>query len=205
MSNVNSYNGFWNLPVYTLTDTNEHALLVPSAAGIYPGLPCPEYPASSGICIPATYDLPTGGTLDGHAFCIQLVGLLANPGAGNLTIKLYQVPYASLGTISATGSVTSAGAPGSGDNNVDSIAFTTPASGHFQILWTLMWDSTVAKLDGTHIGQVNNATVAFANVGTQLTSGVASSQALNFLVSFTFATGNAGNSVTVKEFSMERY
>jgi hypothetical protein len=204
MSNVNSYNGIWNLPTVTLTDTNEHALLVP-AAGTYPGFPTPEYPVGSGLCIPATYDLATGGALDGHAFGVQLTCKIANPGAGNLTVKLYQVPSLSLGTISASGSVTSAGAPGSGDQNIDSIAFTTPASGHFQIQWIFQWDSMVAKLDGGHVGSVNNAVVTLAAVGTQLTSGVASSKELNFMPSFTFATANAGNTYTVVEFCMERY
>lgn len=212
MSNQNTVAGVFNLPKQVITVTTEVALLVPAAAGTYPGLPSPVLAASSGLSIAPSPDITgAGSALDLHRFRINLFGKLANPGAGNVTVKLYQVPATGVGVISATGSVTTAGAPGSGDVVFDALtAFTTPANPtDFFVSWDILWDSAANWLHGMHQGLQNasgsSTVIALAAVSSAgITSGVATAAQLNFLPSFTFATGNAANGVTVSEYVIER-
>jgi hypothetical protein len=68
----------------------------------------------------------------------------------------------------------------------------------------MLWDSKTARLDGYSTGQVQATAIAQATT-TALTSNVAAINALNFMPSFQFATGNAGNAVTIQGYSLERY
>lgn len=225
--NANSFIGYDSLPKYILTDTNEHALIVPTAGttpagsswsfpyymsafpslgSIYPGFPSPVLPVNSGLSFSFPPDILGSGAVDGHPFKVKISCVVANPGGGNLNVRLYQVPFANIGTISATGSVTTAGAPGSGDNVASNIALTTPANpSHFWIEYILNWDSSTNRLDGYSIGQHQATSLAQTTLSNPLSSGVTAVNALNFLFSFQFATGNAGNSVTVQEAGIERY
>lgn len=204
MANQNTVTGIYNVPAQVITGTSETALLVP-AAGLYPGFPSPQFPAASGLSVSAPQDI-AGGVVDLHEFKIRLVARIANPGGGNFTLKMYQVPFASLGTISATGSVTSLGAPGSGDNVID--AGSAAAAGNpsiYAVEYQLIWSSVNATLGGTVTGIRNASTlVSLASISAPLSSNVAAVSALNFMPSFTFATGNAGNFVQVSEFVIER-
>jgi hypothetical protein len=207
MSNQNTCNGVYNVPAQVITGTAETVLLVP-AAGLYANYPSPQFPAGSGLSISPPNDITgAGSALDIHAFKLRLVAKVANPGTGNFTLKLYQVPFANLGTISATGSATSTGAPGSGDVIIHTTGTLTQANPSLiAIEFDLMWSSSVARLDGIVWGVNNTSTLidlgAVSSGG--LSSGVATVNQLNFLPSFTFATGNAANSVQVSEFVFER-
>ena len=205
MSNQNTVAGFFNIPAQVITGTTETALLVP-AAGVYAGLPSPVLPASSGLTVSPSPDITgIGSTLDVRRFNLRLAGKIANPGAGNFTLKFYQVPFANLGVISASGSVTSAGAPGSGDVAVHSFAAAAAANpSDFTAELFLIWSSAVNRIDGSAKYYLSGAFVAEAVLSAPVTSGVTLANALNFLPSFTFATGNAGNSVQISEFVIER-
>lgn len=223
MANINSFGGVYNVPKMVVADTNEHALTVPVLAGApsgvtwavpyyasaftsnanpYAGFPSPVFPVNSGLCIGFPPDVAGSLAVDGHPFKIKLAGVANNPGGGACTLKLYQVPLASLGVISATGSVTSAGAPGSGDTSIASLSLGT-ASAHFLVEAVMIWDSGLARLDGYTVG-TSNATLLDLTATSAVSSGVAAVSALNFMPSVTFATGNAANALTVQEFSLER-
>src|SRR5271155_416153 len=207
MSNQNTVNGFFNIPAQVVTVSTEVALLVP-AAGVYPGLPSPTLPVSSGVSISAPQDaiLGLGSTVDVHAFKIRLGARVVNPGAGTLTIKLYQIPAASVGVIAAAGGVTSAGAPGTGANifhTTGALTMANPSIYYEEFL--CFWSATNNNLGATHSGLQNASTViALAAVSNALTTGVTLASALNFMPSFTFSGANAGNSVQVQEFSIDR-
>jgi hypothetical protein len=217
MANANSYNVVQNLPAISITGTAEICLLVPAVGKWGANFPSAQYPAGSGLCLPAGYDLATGGEVDCHVFKIRLMGDLTVVGAtNNLTLVLYRIPYASIGVTGSgtTAAVTSAGAHGTAAVSLSSINIHSlltsyyPASGHFFFEWTLLWDSTIAKLDGFYTGLISStATAGFSKFNetavTQLTSGVTSSASLNFMPGFTFSSA-AANSITVTEFSIEK-
>jgi len=232
MSNQNTVAGVYGLPKMVVSDTNEHALVVPGPtppSGVtwgpayyetslpsngpnpYTGFPSPAFPVNSGLCVSVPVDI-AGSDFDGHPFRLRLAGVAANPGGGNLTIKLYQVPFASLGVISASGSVTTAGAPGSGDNVLKSggTALTTPPSTATGFLYEMvvLWDSSSSILqsfvNNGYYTSTATGTLIAAAAGTNVTS-ISAVSALNFLPSFTFATGNAANAVTLQEFCIDRY
>jgi hypothetical protein len=231
MSNQNTVIGYYNLPKMTVTDGNNHALTVPTlGSGVpsgvtwgapyyetslpsnsqnpYPGFPTPALPANSGLTVSFPNDVAGSMAVDAHAFKIKLSGAVANAGASTFVVKLYQVPLAGVGVISATGSVTTAGAPGSSDNVFASASFTAPPStaGAFYVEADMIWDSSSGILVGMFYGYGNNAGatqfVDFAAT-TIITPGTAVSS-LSFLPSFTFGSANAANSVTVNEFAIER-
>ena len=207
MSNQNTVNGFQNVPAQVITVNTEIAFLVP-AASVYPGLPSPTLPVGSGISIAPPPDITgAGSAFDIHSFKIRLTGNVANPGGGNLTVKLYQVASTAVGVIAAAGGVTSAGAVGTGSTIFSTLtAYTTPANpSHFTQEWVVLWSSAVNRLDGYTTGiTAANALYPFATVTAPVTSGVATVNQLNFMPSFTFATANAANSVQISEFVIER-
>lgn len=208
MANMNTFAGIQNFPAQVITGTSETALLVPATSGVYPGYPSPQFPASSGLSIAPPNDTTGfGSALDVREFKVRLVARVVNPGAGTLTVKLYQVPFANIGTISATGSVTSGGAPGSGDVLVHTTAALTQANPSiFAIEYDLVWSSINGRLDGVVTGVQNTSTlISLAAISSGgLSSGVATVSQLNFLPSFTFSAANAGDSVQVSEFVVER-
>lgn len=212
MSNQNTCEGVYNVPAQTITGTSETVLLVP-AAGVMPGFPSPALIAASGLSISPPNDITgAGSALDIHAFKIRLAVKVNNPGGGNFTLKMYQVPFANIGTISAAGSATSSGAPGSGDVLLDSTGAlaATGAVNHLVIEYDLIWSSVLARLDGIHFGywagtSINSTLIDLAAVSSNgISSGVTTVSALNFLPSFTFASANSANSVQVSEFVFER-
>lgn len=201
MANNNTVSGVYNVPFQLVTGTTEVALLVP-AQGVYTEFPSPLMPAGSGLTVAPPSDI-TGSWFDDHKFNIRLTGRIVNTGGGNVTFKMYQVPQAAVGTISATGSVTVAGAPGSGDVSFGTlVAYTTPSSGNFFVEYQLIWDSVNTKLNGYVFGQVNDSAYVAPVATTQIT--VANIPAMNFLPSITFATANAADGWAVSEFCIER-
>jgi hypothetical protein len=234
MANQNTVIGYYNLPKMTVTDGNNHALTVPTlGSGVpsgvtwgapyyetslasnsqnpYPGFPSPALPANSGLTVSFPADVAGAMSVDAHAFKLKLSGVFANAGASTVVVKMYQVPFANLGVISAAGSVTTAGAPGTGDNSLitSGLSFTAPPStaGAFYVELNLIWDSNSGIIVGTSKGFGNNAGanqyITEAALTALVTPGT-SVNSLNFMPSFTFGSANAANSVTVNEFAIER-
>lgn len=206
MPNTNTILGFYNLPAQVITGTAETALLVP-AAGVYPGLPSPTLPVGSGLSVAALQDITGPGSgVDLQEFKIRLIARVANPGAGNFTLKMYQVSAAGVGVIAASGGVTSAGAPGTAATAID--AGSAAAAGNpsiYNVNYELLWSFANGTLGGLVNGFRNASTIiAQATISAPNSTTVAAVSALNFMPSFTFATGNAGNSVQVSEFVIEQ-
>ena len=209
MSNQNTVDAYYNVPTQVITVNTETALLLP-ATGTYPSTPSPLFQPQivssvsyqPGLSLAPSPDI-AGSVLDGHKFVVRHTGLINNTGGGNVTFKMYAVPAAAVGTVSATGSVTTAGAPGSGDVAMGGpTAFTTPNSGCYFVEYHLIWDSTNGKLNGVAFGQVNDSAYQAPVAITQ--AALAAISAFNFLPSITFGTANAADSWTVKEFCIER-
>jgi hypothetical protein len=224
MSNQNTVSGVYQLPKMLVSDTNEHALVVPGPtppSGVtwavpyyetslpnngpnpYPGFPSPAFPVNSGLVLSPPTDI-AGSVLDGRPFRLRMTGVMTNPGGGACALKFYQVAFAQLGVIGAAGSVTAAGAPGTGATNFSNVALGT-ANSHFWAEAVLTWDSSLVRIDGYTQGQTLATVLAITTIGTPVTSGVATFNQLNFMPSVTFATGNAGNSLTIQEFVIDRY
>lgn len=231
MSNQNTVAGVYNLPQCNIggSSTNEFALMVPGSApptnvtwgapyyvttlpnngpNPYPGFPTPQFPANGGLSIAPPPDILGTDSVDGQAFKVKLNAVVANGGAGNVTVKLYQVAAAQVGVIGAAGSVTTAGAPGTGATTTGSVTLTTPpATGTAVFIeWVFLWDSSSKILAGQRSGlYTSTATGTFLAITatTNLTS-ISTVSALNFMPSFTFATGGT-NSFTVQSFTIERY
>jgi hypothetical protein len=197
MSNVNS-NGFYNLPAQFVTTTSETALLVPATGAA--GLPSPLLPANSGLCVGWTDLL---GNADGHPFTVFLA-CKAAIFSSNFNFKLYQIPAAVVGTIGRAGSVTSTGTLGAGAVSLGGPIQENPLSCHFFFTYTLMWDAVSGKLDGQVYWQLDGFPYLTPNNAIQVT-GITSAKDLNFMPSFIFIGGaNAGNSITITEFSINR-
>lgn len=207
MSNVNTFNGFYSLPVTVVTATTEQALLVPASG--YTGLPSPTLPKSSGITIAPPPDI-AGSVLDGRPFRVRCAGIASTAGAAATIIpKFRQVNAVAVGVIGAAGSVTAAGVPGTGTNlfaTNATIASSNVASVQFQYDYTLFWDSVSKTLSGYKTVDYSNFTstnvLTAAAVGTPITT--LNFADLNFMMSFTFSAANATNTLTVNEFSIER-
>jgi hypothetical protein len=230
MSNQNTVAGVYNLPQFNVggSSTSEFALMVPgptpptnitwvgpyynttlpnNGPNPYPGFPSPAYPVNSGLSITPTPDILGAESFDGRAFKVKLHAVIANGGGGNVSVKLYQVSAAQVGVIGAAGSVTTAGAPGTGATTTGTVTLTTPpATGTGVYLeYVFLWDSSSKILQGYRSGiytSTSTGTFLALTATTNLTS-ISTISALNFMPSFTFATGGTNN-VTVQEFSIER-
>jgi hypothetical protein len=212
--NDNTVIGLYNLPVKTIGVNTEIVLTVPASgngpASSYPGLPSPTLPVGSAISI-GLDDRSGSYAFDGHPFVINVAGVVSNPGTGVFTCTLYQLAAAQIGQIGAAAPVTALGAPGTGCASlgtlVNGVALNTTAGGQFRVTSTFLWDSVTGIL-----GQVEQAgfwnlatttTAIAAGAGTCLQVG-ASMLDLNFMLTFTFATADPANKVTVKEFEIKR-
>jgi hypothetical protein len=207
MANVNSGNGFQNLPAQVIAVSTETALLVP-AVSTYPGLPSPTLPAAAGLFISPNPDI-VGSIVDGHPFKVRVAGKVFTGGSYTFLCNLYTVPA----SIVAAGTQATL----SGDTvvvtNAASSAFT--GASNFIVEAEFLWDSTSKFLTGiVTTSQVNGVNIA-PNSGTAGTM-VATTKStlvytspniinvLNFMPSFTFGTAAATNAVTVTEFLIDR-
>lgn len=203
MANVNSTAGYQNLPAQAITGTTETALVVP-AQGLYGGsLPSPTFAAGTGLAIVFPTDI-AGSVYDGHPFDVTVCGKITTAGSITALVNLYQVPN----TIIAAGTVGTL----SNDHVVITGTATTVATTTVNFIHQarFIWDATSKILGGqvlmSQIKGVNivaNSGTAGTNVATTIITAVGL-QDLNFTPSFTFGTANAGNSVTVTEFSINR-
>ena len=213
MSNQNTVCGYYNVPSQVIgAVSTEIALLVPPT-GTYPGTPSPLFQPQTvssvsyqpGLSLAAPQDLVAGGALDGHKFVVRHTGRIINPASAvNVTFKMYTVPATNVGTVSATGSVTTAKAPGSSDVAMAGpTAFTTPASGSYFVEYQLIWDSVNGKINGIAFGQASNSAYQAPVAITQ--AAVTTLSDMNFLPTVTFAaTAQATAAWIVDEFVIER-
>jgi len=211
MANANTSSEWNALPAQAITVNTESALTVPTVAQNYGVLPSPALPVlnAAGTANGLTLGIPpdiAGSVYDGHAFKVRLAGKAKTGTSATLTIKLYEATAACVAATTAaalstgTSVVLSAAASGA-------IATTTA---NFLVEATFIWDSTSKILNGyLNAAQVAGAAVA-VNSGTVSTAVVTTPVAslgitdLNFIPSFTFSSANAGNSVTLTEFAIDR-
>ncbi len=187
MANVNTFSNYQNF-TQGISTTSETVLLVPAAAGTYPGFPSPAQAASTALYLQPPPDI-TGSELDGHPFRVRIAGVVTNGASTSLTVKLY------LGTSTTIASNTT----------VVSFAQSAATTANFPFIVEakVIWDSTSTKLWGTSNSLFNG--VYTAESTTSFTVGTVATQgALQFLPSFTFSTANASNSLLIREFSLER-
>ena len=194
--------------VQSITTGTETALLVPATAGIFPGLPSPDQPASAGLDIGVPPDVQFG-VWDGHPFKVRVAGKINTGASITFLANLYYVP-AAIATAQTAATLANDTVVVS---NAASAAFS--GAGNFVTEAEFLWDSVSKKLVGfVTASQVNGVNIA-ANSGTAGTN-VATSvvtvtytagttpNPLNFIPSFTFGTANAANTVQLTEFTITR-
>lgn len=183
MSNVNSFEAFYNLPTASVT-VNTATPLTVQPSGVYAGLPSPLLPVGSFISLGITDVVAGNMTVDGHPFKVRVSGKFNTGAASTFTPAIF------LGTPTAV--ATSVASLAS--------AAVTGAS-NFTIEATFIWDSVSQSLDGFFYQSVNGA-VPVLTVTTK--TAVTSAAGLSFVPQFTFGTANAANTVTVTEFVIDR-
>ena len=202
MANVNSSVGYVSLPAQSITNATEVVLTVPPIPNGGPGngsYPSPAFPAGGPFYLqpfPDAQNYNSNATststgwlnspVDGRQFKIRVVGLATVAASSTIGISLAYGSSATVASNTKVATVTSAALP------VGASSFVMEAN--------FLWDSTSQKLNGFFKSDVNNVFTADA-ANTQVTGVTASS--LYFIPSFVYATGNAGNSVTIREFLVE--
>lgn len=190
MANSNTFLVIPDLPVQTIATAN--AVLTVPAAGLYSGYPSPGSVAGSAFTLTPN-DTIVGGIFDDEAFKVRILGVVT-VGAGNSTFT----PAIYIGTSTTVGSNTSLGigtATGS---------LTAATSYQFWLEATVSWNATTQKITGFYQQEVNGV---LQNSGTPTAitpTSVTAVSLLNFLPTFSFGTTQAGNSVQVGEFALDR-
>lgn len=193
MSNMNSFLGYQNLPAQTITTGTDTPLLVP-AQGLYSTLPSPVFAAGAGLYVGLTGDVINNATYDGHPFTVRVAGKAFIAGTGTLAVTL------KLGTSATSSSNTTLA------NATKVGASVTATAQNFWLEGEFMWDSVSQSLTGVASGVVGGLLLAqIVITAQQVTNPNATTPAtLNFIPSFTFSSANAGNTVTVTEFLIDR-
>jgi hypothetical protein len=198
MANVNSSNGFVSLPAQNITNATTTALLVPAATALYQGLPSPVFAAGAGLYLAVAPNYQSSNpqassptyvndSVDGRQFRIRIVGLVTVSASTTFQVSLYQ------GTSSTTTSDTLVSIS-------SSYTITTASTINFLFENNLIWDSTSSHLNGWFQSDVNNVFTGSVAI-TAITN--LSVTNLTFIPTFVFGTGNAANTVTIREFLFE--
>jgi hypothetical protein len=140
--------------------------------------------------IPLILTIPPSSPLEQEEFEVIASGTLNHGASLTVNIKLYS------GTSLTVGSDTLLGASGAIS------AFTGKAP--WKLRAKAIYDSVSGKMNGTIQFVVNNnlvAEAAFSNVVTGISNSTFNG-VVNFVLSVTFGTGNAANSITVKDFGV---
>lgn len=190
MSNVNTFEAFFNLPAQIVTVNTATPLVVP-AQGVYPGLPSPALVAGAGLYLGITDTVAGNMTIDGHPIAVRISGKVTTGASSTFLPSIY------LGTSATLASNTTLGV------GVASSAIATTTA-NFVIEAVFIWDSVSTKLNGYYT-QIVNGVVGNAGALTATTpTTVASLSSMNFIPTFTFGTANSANSVTIAEFAIDR-
>jgi hypothetical protein len=210
MASVLTSQSIKSLPAQVITVNTESPLLVP-AAGLYSGYPSPVLSAGSGFVLISDPDVqssnPTASSptyvnssLDGSPFLLRAV-LLVNTAASYTFIpKIYQVPASVV--VNNASSTLGSSTVANDHLIVTGATLTLSGKGQYVLETQLLWDSVSGKLNGVFDSVTDATYTGLAANTTQLTTVTALD--LNFIMSFTFGTAAATNSVTVKEFSLSR-
>lgn len=208
MARVDTSVGIYNYPVATTTATTETALLAPTASGLYPGFPSPEFPLSTssvpvGLFIGIPSDI-VGSVYDGHPFEVRVAGKLTTTATTSLTVNLYNAkqstfsggPSASSYTIATLGTgctkVVTNGTPQAVGSGGASVNVMQTAS--------FIWDSVsknLSTLSGTLYVNGTSVTTTLANATSVAITDI------NFIPSFTYSATNSPV-LTLTEFVINR-
>jgi len=214
MSSANTMNGFYNLPSQAAGTAGSIIIYTVPASGTFgSGLPSPTLPAGSGLTVSLTPDQANGWS-DVHLFRVRACGKINTTGAAStVALSLYEVPFAQVGQISTTGSVTSTGVAGSSCVLLDTrtaIGSSNVATVEFSYEWKLMFNASAGSLAGFLEDGFTNftstpvtTTPTTLSVGTPIASGLVFN-GLNFELGFNFSASTAPNAVQVTEFSIDR-
>lgn len=151
-----------------------------------------------GIFVGGSYALQTLFST-GLPFRVRAWGFAKSGGTQNLTIALYQVPYASISGLTAASFTGATAIATTGAKAVNS----TVGSFYLDAILQAVAESTTAvTLQGyQNIAQVNNSIVAAAAITT--VTGLQGETDLNFFVTSTLSGGNAGDIVTLQGLNIE--
>lgn len=134
--------------------------------------------------------------ISGRPFLLRAYGIATTGTSLNLTLKCYQVPQ----SILAAGTQSTL----ANDNVVaSSSTFSVNGSTNFLMEAKLQWDSVSKRLEGAAKFFTNGALVAEAAT-TVVTTATANINELNFILSWTFGTANAANTMSMQSFEMEQ-
>lgn len=138
---------------------------------------------------PAIVYLPGSSKLDGKPFRVRAVGKATGGTTTNLTIVIQQ------GTSVTAGSNTDCFT--SGAKAINSV------NGNFIVEFIGSFDATSKIIQGLGTGMVNDVAVAAAAITAQTAMDPAT-EGIGFVVSAVFSATNAGNTVSLTDFSLEQ-
>ena len=188
--------------------TSETALLAPTAAGVSPYFPSPEFPLSTatyptGVFAGVPSDL-AGSQFDGHQFEVVLSFTASSTATTNILVNLYNAKASSFAA-GPSGSGYTLATLGTGCTKVLTGTATSGLTSSVTINCLLktvfMWDSLTKILSWCGTTQyINGAVVANAANANATTVAITD---LNFIPSFTLASA-ATTTLNFKEFVINR-
>ncbi len=188
--------------------TTETALLAPSASGVSPYFPSPEFPLSTttyptGVFVGIPADI-AGSVFDGHPFEVVLSFTASSTATTNTLVNLYNAKASSFSGGPAASSYTLA-TLGTGCTKVLTGTATANLTSSVTINYVMktqfLWDSLTKILSWAGTTQYQNG-VLITNAANANATTVAITD-LNFIPSFTFASA-ATTTVNIKEFVINR-
>lgn len=204
--------GIYNFP-QTVAVTTETPLLVPSASGIYPSLPSPEFPLSTtslptGLFVGIPADI-AGSVYDGHPFEVSFAAKITSTATTNLLVNLYNAKQStfSAGSGAGTAGGYTLGTLGTGCTKVitggtGTASLTASQSVNLWFKTMFIWDSTTKILSTCATNSYVNGGALTGSVTLANATAVGLSD-LNFIPSFTFASA-ATTTINVTEFVINR-
>lgn len=192
----------------TIAVTTETALLAPSASGVSPYFPSPEFPLSTttyptGVFVGVSPDI-AGSVFDGHPFEVVLSFTASSSATTNTLVDLYNAkassfkdgPAASSYTLATLGTGCTKVVTGTATANL-----TSSVTINYIMKASFLWDSLTKILSWTGTTQYQNGVIV-ANAANANATSVGLTD-LNFIPSFTFASA-ATTVVNIKEFVINR-
>jgi hypothetical protein len=188
--------------------TSETALLTPTASGVSPYFPSPEFPLSTstypaGIFVGVPTDV-AGSQFDGHPFEVVLSFTASSTATTNTLVNLYNAKASTFSGGPASSSYTLA-TLGTGCTKVLTGTATANLTSSVKINYVMrtqfLWDSLTGILSWNGTTQYQNG-VLISNAANANATSVAITD-LNFIPSFTFASA-ATTTINFKEFVINR-
>ena len=188
--------------------TTETPLLAPSASGVSPYFPSPDFPLSTttfptGVYIGVPADI-AGSVYDGHPFEVALTFVATSSATTNMLVDLYNAKASTFaGGPGATGYTLAT--LGTGCTKVvtgtATAGLTSTVSQNYFLKAQFVWDSVTQKLGYCVATQYQSGAVVAVAASASVSSLAITD--LNFIPSFTFASA-ATTTVTIKEFVINR-